>query len=71
MVPDPRRPDEYEEGMPWGGIYKETYSRSPAPVAYDTQVKRKGIKYFRWRGWIENAKGVQERKSLYAPTETD
>ena len=69
MVPDPSRPDEYEEGMPWGGLYKETYSQVPGAGSYDTQV-RKGIKYFRWRGWIENAKGVKERKSLYAPTET-
>jgi hypothetical protein len=70
VVPDPKRPDEFEPGMPWGGVYQETYSQVPGAGSYDAQV-RKGIKYFRWRGWAENSKGVNKRKSLYGLTERE
>jgi integrase len=70
IIPDPSRPDEYEEGMPWGGIYRETYSRAPGTGSYDT-IKRKGYTYLRGRIWAEDSKGVRRRIEVTGKTEAE
>jgi integrase len=70
MVPDPRRPEEFEPDLPWGGIYQETYSRTPGTGSYDT-VKRGKYTYIRARVWCDDAKGVHRRVEVYAKTETE
>jgi integrase len=48
-------------------VVEDRYSRVPGSGTYDT-VTRKGNKYHRWRGWIDNEKGVRVRRSVYDRT---
>jgi integrase len=60
-----------EPGDPLGGwIHVERYTRPPGLGTYDT-VTRNGHEYIRWQGYVDNAKGVRERKTVYAKTQTE
>jgi integrase len=59
------------KGPAWASdsvVVEERYSRTPGTGTYDT-VTRKGNVYQRWRGYVENAKGVKVRQSVYDKTE--
>jgi integrase len=59
----------HDEGDPFSNvIMTERYSRAPGSGSFD-QVVRKGRTYHRARVWIDNAKGVRERRSVYATSE--
>jgi integrase len=72
-LPDPSRPDEYEEGMPWGGIVQETYSRPPGAGSYDTvkRGKKRQYTFLRARIWAEDSKGVRRRLEVTGKTEAE
>ena len=57
------------EGPSWCPVLvvKDKFSRALGTGSFDTPTIN-GVKYHRWRGWLENNKGIKERKSLYAPT---
>jgi integrase len=58
------------KGPAWASdsvVVEERYSRTPGSGTFDT-VTRKGNVYQRWRGYIENAKGVKVRQSVYDKT---
>jgi integrase len=46
---------------------KDKYSRVPGSGSVD-KVTINGIEYHRWRGYVENTKGIKERVIRYAPT---
>jgi integrase len=57
------------EGPAWAPrvIVKDKFSRVPGTGSVGS-VTINGVEYKRWRGYIENSKGVKERIALYAPT---
>jgi integrase len=57
------------EGPAWAlrVIVKDKFSTVPGTGTIGT-VKINGVEYKRWRGFIENSKGVKQRIALYAPT---
>jgi integrase len=48
-------------------VVQDKFSRVPGTGSFDTPTIN-GTKYHRWRGWIEDSKGVRERVPLYAKT---
>jgi integrase len=56
------------EGLLDGGVIVSVSEREPGTGSLD-KVTIKGQVYHRVRYWMENAKGVRERKNLYAKTE--
>jgi integrase len=59
----------YESPLSLGGRFVSVSERAPGTGSLD-KVTIKGQAYHRVRFWTENAKGVRERKNLYAKTET-
>jgi len=57
------------EGPSWCPtlVVKDKFSRALGTGSFDAPTIH-GVKYHRWRGYIENTLGVKERVSLYDPT---
>jgi integrase len=58
----------YEDALGIGGRFVSVSERAPGTGTLD-KVTIKGQVYHRARYWMENAKGVRQRKNLYAKTE--
>jgi integrase len=61
---------QFEDWEPWGKIYVERHSRVPGTGSFDT-VKRGKYTYLRARVWINNPKGIRERKEVYGSTQRE